>query len=220
MGDLGRKVFKHVFPSSQNWQGVATAAKKTMEFEQKHHLTERAAQATRSSVEAAREANQKYGVTQKIGQGVSTAVNKTVEFERQHQVSSRAMQAARSSVDAARDANQQYGITRKIGQGASAAYSKAREIEERHHVTSTVASGIKTGASHAVSAASSVGSKIGNPFAAQQQVTWQLKNQNNTRCLERFLVYCFWDWVVRRHRVCQSPSWCHSANAATKEKSS
>jgi len=149
-------------------QGVSAAFQKTKDFEQKHHLTQRAVQGTRSSVEAVRDANRQYGVTEKIGQGLASAANKTVEFEREHQVRSRAMQAARASVDAARDANQKYGITQKMGQGAHAAYSKAREIEQKHHVTSTVACGIKNGAANAASAATSLGSKVAtkNPFSA------------------------------------------------------
>ena len=145
---------------------VSTAVK-TRDFEEKHHLTQRAVEATRSSLEAARDANRKYGVTEKIGQGMATAATKTVEFEREHQVRSRAMQAARASVDAARDANQKYGITDKIGQGAAGAYSKAKEIEQKHHVTSTVASGLKNGAATVASAATSLGSKATkNPFSA------------------------------------------------------
>eukprot|EP00435_Cladocopium_sp_Y103_P035637 s679_g9.t1 len=149
-------------------QGASVAFQKTKDFEQKHHLTQRAVEGTRSSVEAVRDANRQYGVTEKIGQGLATAAHKTVEFEREHQVRSRAMQAARASVDAARDANQKYGITQKMGQGAHAAYSKAREIEQKHHVTSTVASGIKNGAANVASAATSLGSKVAakNPFSA------------------------------------------------------
>lgn len=156
-------------------QGVAKAGEQSHSTNDQSSLKEKlgqgvsmAAQATRSSVEAARDANRKYGVTEKIGQGISTAANKTVEFEREHQVSSRAMQAARVSVSAVRDANQKYGITEKMSQGAVAAYSKARDIEQKHHVTSTVASGIKNGASNVASAASSLGSKVStkNPFSA------------------------------------------------------
>ena len=152
-------------------QGVATGGSTNDQSSLKEKLGQgvsMAAQATRSSVEAARDANRKYGVTEKIGQGMSTAANKTVEFEREHQVSSRAMQAARASVSAVRDANQKYGITEKMSQGAVAAYSKARDVEQKHHVTSTVASGIKNGASNVASAASSLGSKVStkNPFSA------------------------------------------------------
>ena len=152
-------------------QGVATGGSTNDQSSLKEKLGQgvsMAAQATRSSVEAARDANRKYGVTEKIGQGISTAANKTVEFEREHQVSSRAMQAAHASVSAVRDANQKYGITEKMSQGAVAAYSKARDIEQKHHVTSTVASGIKNGASNVASAASSLGSKVStkNPFSA------------------------------------------------------
>lgn len=161
-------------------QGVAKAGEQSHSTNDQSSLKEKlgqgvsmAAQATRSSVEAARDANRKYGVTEKIGQGISTAANKTVEFEREHQVSSRAMQAARASVSAVRDANQKYGITEKMSQGAVAAYSKARDIEQKHHVTSTVASGIKNGASNVASAASSLGSKVStkNPFSAGPEVS-------------------------------------------------
>lgn len=161
-------------------QGVAKAGENGNSTNDQSSLKEKlgqgvsmAAQATRSSVEAARDANRKYGVTEKIGQGISTAANKTVEFEREHQVSSRAMQAARASVSAVRDANQKYGITEKMSQGAVAAYSKARDIEQKHHVTSTVASGIKNGASNVASAASSLGSKVStkNPFSAGPEVS-------------------------------------------------
>ena len=148
-------------------EGVATAARRTVDFEQRHQLTRRAAEATRSTVEAAREANERYGVTEKIGQGISTAAAKTVEFERQHQVSSRAMQGVKASVDAARDANERYHITEKMGQGASAAYAKAKDLEEKHQVSSKVANGLKSGASTVASAASTVASK--NPFAARQR---------------------------------------------------
>lgn len=161
-------------------QGVAKAGEQSHSTNDQSSVKEKlgqgvsmAAQATRSSVEAARDANRKYGVTEKIGQGISTAANKTVEFEREHQVSSRAMQAARASVSAVRDANQKYGITEKMSQGAVAAYSKARDIEQKHHVTSTVASGIKNGASNVASAASSLGSKVStkNPFSAGPEVS-------------------------------------------------
>lgn len=156
--------------SEMESQGVATGSTSDQSSlkEKLGQGVSMAAQATRSSVEAARDANRKYGVTEKIGQGISTAANKTVEFEREHQVSSRAMQAARASVSAVRDANQKYGITEKMSQGAVAAYSKARDIEQKHHVTSTVASGIKNGASNVASAASSLGSKVStkNPFSA------------------------------------------------------
>lgn len=166
--------------SEMESQGVAKAGEQSHSTNDQSSLKEKlgqgvsmAAQATRSSVEAARDANRKYGVTEKIGQGISTAANKTVEFEREHQVSSRAMQAARASVSAVRDANQKYGITEKMSQGAVAAYSKARDIEQKHHVTSTVASGIKNGASNVASAASSLGSKVStkNPFSAGPAVS-------------------------------------------------
>ena len=166
--------------SEKESQGVAKAGEQSHSTNDQSSLKEKlgqgvsmAAQATRSSVEAARDANRKYGVTEKIGQGISTAANKTVEFEREHQVSSRAMQAARASVSAVRDANQKYGITEKMSQGAVAAYSKARDIEQKHHVTSTVASGIKNGASNVASAASSLGSKVStkNPFSAGPEVS-------------------------------------------------
>ena len=151
-------------------------------------LTQRALQGTRSSVEAVRDANRHYGVTEKIGQGLASAAQKTVEFEREHQVSSRAMQAARGSVDAVRDANQKYGITQKMGQGAHAAYSKAREIEQKHHVTSTVASGIKNGAANVASAATSLGSKVAtkNPFSGTHAVPAEASMVDNLQCFHVF----------------------------------
>lgn len=157
-------------PAASN--GASTGAAAVSAVSAGQGLTQRALQGTHSSVEAVRDANRHYGVTEKIGQGLASAAQKTAEFEREHQVSSRAMQAARGSVDAVRDANQKYGITQKMGQGAHAAYSKAREIEQKHHVTSTVASGIKNGAANVASAATSLGSKVAtkNPFSGTHAV--------------------------------------------------
>ena len=106
---------------------------------QEHHLvTSRVADATRSTFQAARDANQNYGVTDKIGEGAKSAYTKARDFEQQHHVTSRVSDATRSTFQAARDANQKYGVTDKIGEGARSACTKARDFEQQHHVTSRV----------------------------------------------------------------------------------
>ncbi|CAE7211034.1 unnamed protein product [Symbiodinium natans] len=115
------------------------APSKTPDSEQKHTVTSKVAGATVATFQAARDANQKYGVTDKIGEGAKAAYTKARDFEQQHHVTSKVAGATVATFQAARDANQKYGVTDKIGEGAKAAYTKARDFEQQHHVTSKVA---------------------------------------------------------------------------------
>ncbi|CAE7716061.1 unnamed protein product [Symbiodinium sp. CCMP2592] len=102
------------------------------------HVTSKVVGATQSAFQAARDTNQKYGVTDKIGEGAKVAYTKARDFEQQHHVTSKVVGATQSAFQAARDTNQKYGVTDKIGEGAKVAYTKARDFEQQHHVTSKV----------------------------------------------------------------------------------
>ena len=106
--------------------------------EPQQHVTSKLVGATQSAFQAARDTNQKYGVTDKIGEGAKAAYTKARDFEQQHHVTSKVVGATQSAFQAARDTNQKYGVTDKIGEGAKAAYTKARDFEQQHHVTSKV----------------------------------------------------------------------------------
>lgn len=61
-------------------------AEKAKELNDKHHITEKIADAGSKAVARAKEADQKYGITTKVADGFGVAVKKAGDFEQKHKV--------------------------------------------------------------------------------------------------------------------------------------
>eukprot|EP00933_Yihiella_yeosuensis_P014050 TRINITY_DN12745_c1_g1_i1.p1 TRINITY_DN12745_c1_g1~~TRINITY_DN12745_c1_g1_i1.p1 ORF type:complete len:426 (-),score=74.25 TRINITY_DN12745_c1_g1_i1:91-1368(-) len=114
----------------------------------------RIGQGIHTAASKTREANQRYGVTEKIGQGavmagqgVVTAVSKTKEANQKYGVTDKIGQGVVTAVSKTREANQKYGVTDKIGQGAVTAVQKTREANQKYGVTEKIGQGATTAVS-------------------------------------------------------------------------
>lgn len=158
-------------------QGVSTAAQKAVDFEQKHHLTQRTVDATRSSVEAARDANRNWagdGWCILCHFGLGTLPRMAVKSFRSdswkvqiklpccHTLSfwcrSPMFLLQLANLTAATSPSQgKYGVTEKIGQGITTAATKTVEFERDHQVTSRAMQAAKS----SVNAARDMNQKYG-----------------------------------------------------------
>eukprot|EP00439_Symbiodinium_sp_Y106_P085652 s1004_g29.t1 len=72
--------------------------------EPQQHVTSKLVGATQSAFQAARDTNQKYGVTDKIGEGAKVAYTKARDFEQQHHVTSKVASGLKAGVSGAASA--------------------------------------------------------------------------------------------------------------------